>query len=103
MPEPEAPAAVIILLSCCAGLLMVVLLLIFRISGRLSRIEHQLTQNKSRPDTVEQAPTIAETSPGGAFEEFLREDPARRDLTKGEQFAAYRQWRDEKGLNWSNS
>ncbi|MES2438152.1 MAG: hypothetical protein V4584_03760 [Verrucomicrobiota bacterium] len=101
-PEPETHTTVI-LLSSCAGLLVLIVFLIFRISRRLSRIESLISRNNSRPETSEQAPSVAETSPGGAFEAFLSEDPARRGLTKGEQFAAYRLWRHEKGMNWSNS
>jgi hypothetical protein len=102
MPEPEAPM-VMILLSSCVGLLGWVLWLLFRISRRLSRIETQVTQNTGRFETGGATPSAAETSPGGAFEAFLSEDPRRRGLAKGEQFTAYRQWRQEKGLNWSNS
>jgi hypothetical protein len=39
-------------------------------------------------------------APGTPFEEFLNEDPSRRLLSKKEQFAAYRDWRSQKGLNW---
>ena len=71
---------------------------------RLGRIEKLLaalaTRGESSPSS--QPPAI-ETQPGGAFEAFLAEDPERRKLPKGEQFAAYRRWRQEKGLNWSNS
>jgi hypothetical protein len=102
MPESEAPTLVI-LLSSCAGLLVLVLLMTFRISRRLSRIESLLGQNGSRAEMSESAPSAGETSPGGAFEVFLSEDPSRREMAKGEQFSAYRRWRQEKGLNWSNS
>ena len=44
--------------------------------------------------------TALATSAGGAFEMFLAEEPARRKLPKREQFADYRKWRQEKGLNW---
>lgn len=102
MPEFEGSTAVI-LLSSCAGLLVWVLLLIFQISGRLSRIESFMAQVTSDSESSESAPTAAETSPGGAFEAFLSEDPSRRELIKSEQFSSYRRWRQEKGLNWSNS
>ncbi|MES2924305.1 MAG: hypothetical protein V4819_22325 [Verrucomicrobiota bacterium] len=102
MPEAEAPT-LIILLSICAGLLVLVLLLVLRISWRLSRIEKLTGQPSSRTESTDQAPSKAETSPGGAFEAFLAEDPSRRDLPKGEQFSAFRQWRHAKGMNWSNS
>ena len=102
MPESEAPT-LIILLSLCAGLLVVVVLLVLRISSRLSRIEKLTGRPPARAEPAEQAPSKAETSAGGAFEAFLAEDSSRRDLPKGEQFSAYRQWRHDKGMNWSNS
>lgn len=102
MPESQAPALLVLLISC-AGLLVVLLLLVLRISGRLSRIEKLIGQTASRTDAAGQIPSTAETSPGGAFEAFLSEDPNRRKLPKSEQFSAYRQWRQEKGMNWSNS
>ena len=102
MPEAEAPT-VIILLSVCAGLLVLVLSLVLRISWHLSRIEKLAIQSPSRAEPTDHALSKAETSPGGAFEAFLAEDSSRRDLPKGEQFSAYRQWRHDKGMNWSNS
>lgn len=101
MPETAAPILVI-LLATCAGLLVLVLLLVLRISSRLSRMETHTGQSSSNREPAEPAPSKAETSPGGAFEAFLAEDPSRRDLAKGEQFSAYRQWRHDKGMNWSN-
>ncbi len=102
MPEAAAPTLVI-MLAACGGLLVLVLLLVLRISWRLSRIEKLAGQSPSRAEPAEQAPSKAETSPGGAFEAFLAEEPSRRALPKGEQFSAYRQWRHDKGMNWSNS
>lgn len=102
MPESEAPTLVI-LLSSCGGLLVLVLFMTFRLSRRLSRIEGLLGQSANRHESSGSAPSEAETSSGGAFEAFLSEDPARREMAKGEQFSAYRRWRQEKGLNWSNS
>ncbi len=102
MPELEANT-VLILLGSCVGLLVLALLLIFRMASRVARIESLLGQNISHSSAADEAPTVAETSPGGAFEMFLREDPERRNLSKSEQFSAYRQWRHEKGMNWSNT
>ena len=91
------------LLYVVLGLLVLLILLGWRISRRLARIERKLaeTDNRSGPETS--APSHEETQAGGAFETFLSEDPARRLLAKSEQFAAYRKWRQEKGLNWSGS
>lgn len=102
MPESAAPILVI-LLATCAGLLILVLLLVLRISSRLSRMERAGGHSPSHTEPVVTVPTQAETSPGGAFEAFLAEDSSRRELPKGEQFSAYRQWRHDKGMNWSNS
>lgn len=107
MPASETPMTLVILLSCCLGLLVILLFLALRISGKLSHLESLLSQSKNRSaaptEPAPAAPSAAETSPGGAFEAFLAEDVSRRELTKSEQFAAYRQWRHEKGMNWSNS
>ena len=100
MPEAAAPS-LIILLSICVGLLVLVLLLVLRISWRLSRVEKLGHSAPARVESGEQPPTQAETSPGGAFEAFLAEDSSRRELPKGEQFSAFRQWRHDKGMNWS--
>ena len=101
MPEAAAPILVI-LLTACVGMLVVVLLLVLRISWRLSRLEKLGGHSPSRLESTAEAPTQAETSPGGAFEAFLAQDPSRRDLPKGEQFSAYRRWRQDNGMNWSN-
>jgi hypothetical protein len=102
MPELEANSVLMLLVTCVA-LLVLALALIFRISARVHRIESLLGQQSGRSEPAESSPSISETSPGGAFEMFLSEDPSRRTLTKGEQFSAYRKWRQEKGMNWSNS
>lgn len=99
MPEPQLS---IPLISTCIGLLVLGLLLMWRILARLDRLE-RLISAAPKAATHDSAPSAAETSAGGAFEVFLSEDPARRAMTKSEQFAAYRDWRQEKGMNWSNS
>ena len=100
MPDPESQLTVI-LVATCVGLALLSVVLMLWITRRLSRIERLLARDSGRLEMAELAPSMAETSAGGAFEAFLREDPVRRGLTKGEQFAAYRQWRQEKGMNWS--
>jgi hypothetical protein len=92
-----------ILLSAAVGLLVLLLGLVIGISRRLRRIEVHLIESENRQSPSGFAPSAAETSSGGAFEAFLAEDPARRKLPKGEQFAAYRRWRQENGMNWTNS
>jgi hypothetical protein len=104
MPSPEIDLSTLaILLGACVGLLALMLLVTLQISSRLARLEKLDSREDSRPSPTEIGPTRAETSAGGAFELFLSEDPSRRKLPKGEQFSAYRQWRQEKGMNWSNS
>ena len=97
----SAPA--LILLGLLFVLLFAVLIYVVQIAARLRRIENLILVESERPPAKETVPSSAETSAGGAFEMFLDEEPARRMLSKSEQFAAYRQWRQEKGMNWSNS
>ncbi len=102
MPETDL-STVVILLASCVGLLLILLFVAFRILSRLSRIEGLGNQRPSRQETADAEPSAVEASAGGAFEAFLSEDPSRRSLSKAEQFSAYRLWRQEKGMNWSNS
>jgi hypothetical protein len=74
----------------------------FVLDARLRWIQRELrrrTQSRSLdPELLEKK---AETKEQKAlFQEYLDEDPARRDLPKKEQFDGFRKWRDEKGLNW---
>lgn len=100
MPDAESPLLLNLLITT-VGLLVLLILFAWSMSRRLARIERSLLKPKPQSDPL--PPSTAETSTGGAFEAFLSEDPARHDLPKGEQFTAYRKWRQEKGLNWSNS
>ena len=103
MPTDATPMMPMLIYTAL-GLLLLLLLLTGWLCVRLGRIEKSLAKFSSRPDPVpDSQPPAIETQPGGAFEAFLAEDPERRKLPKGEQFAAYRRWRQEKGLNWSNS
>ncbi|MCP5534492.1 MAG: hypothetical protein H7A49_03895 [Akkermansiaceae bacterium] len=75
---------------------------------RVARVEQMLvdrgSMNGERTDSESEGATDDAASSGsGAFEEFLAEDPARREMPKSERFAAYRKWRKDKGLNWSQS
>lgn len=103
MPEYESQA-VVTLLWVCVGLLLVLAGMGMMILRRLARLERMSPRERATPaNAAEAAPPAVETSAGGAFEAFLEENPARRELAKNEQFKAYRKWRQEKGLNWSNS
>ena len=107
---PDSPAmpafessTVVILLSSILGSLVLLLGIAHGISRSLLRIEKRLTDPGSRTEPAESPASLAENPHGGAFESFLSEDPERRKLTKAEQFAQYRRWRQEKGMNWTNS
>jgi hypothetical protein len=102
MPEFTS-STVVILLASLLGVALLGLLWVAGISRTLLRIERRLAEQQSASRGAELPPSSSETSAGGAFETFLSEDPARRKLTKAEQFAEYRKWRQENGLNWSNS
>lgn len=99
--QETAPDTLVLLAGIALVLLLVLTLLAWSIARRLRRIEDMLAGRSAPQDSHESAPTAAESAAGGAFETFLGEDPARRTLPKAEQFAAYRRWRQEKGLNWS--
>lgn len=101
MPETDFPMIQNLLVAAVC-LLVLLILLGWGISRRLARIERRLDECTT-PVTEAAPPSAVETSAGGAFETFLSEDPARRALPKSEQFAAYRKWRQEQGLNWSGS
>lgn len=78
----------------------ILLLLVLGLSGRIKRLSRSLSRQERQI-----APELAEKNEATAdqkkwFEVFLNEDPARRELPKKEQFAAFRRWRAERGLNW---
>ncbi len=98
---PESQASQTLLIVACI-LLVLLIFMLLRIGSRLTRIEARLATRK-QVEPPEVAPSVAETSAGGAFESFLEEDPRRREMPKKDQFAAYRQWRQERGMNWSGS
>lgn len=91
-----------ILLPIAAVVPLLVLIVQFGILRRLGRIERALAVREASPapSAVEEDAGDTSAAGSGHFETFLSEDPARREWTKSEQFAAYRKWRAEKGLNW---
>ncbi len=102
MPDSDS-STVVILLGALAGLLVLLVMVVLGIARSLGRIQQNLMDaNLQAPDRPPITPAAAATN-RKAFETFLEEDPARRKLAKREQFAAYRQWRKENGLNWENS
>lgn len=102
MPEFTS-STVVILLASLLGMALMILLILVGISRSLLRIERRLAENQIPVRGADMPPSSSETSAGGAFETFLSEDLARRKLSKAEQFAEYRKWRQENGLNWTNS
>lgn len=81
---------------------LVLLIALLRLSARVSRL-FRMIASPVPPASQELADRKEATSEQKHwFAEFLAEDPARRELPKKEQFAAFRRWREEKGLNWKN-
>ncbi len=93
----------ITMLSVNIVMLGLVLFLMRRVLQRLKRIEKQENHQEVKLQGATGSVADVETSPGGAFEMFLDEDPRRLKMPKSEQFKTYRKWRQEKGMNWSNS
>lgn len=110
-PAEPGISTVVILLAAATGLLFFLLLTAIGIRSRLVHLERLLAPKKDETPAVRTSsgspqstsPTDVEVTSGGVFETFLNEDPVRRNLPKKEQAAAYRKWRQEKGMNWSNS
>lgn len=98
----ENPLLIPALLGALVLLQLLVLFVLFRLSGRISRLARSMA-GSPRPESRGTAVAKEAKSEGSkAFERFLGEDPARRELPKKEQFAAFRRWREEQGMNWKN-
>lgn len=96
MMSPE-----LILLSLALLLLFILLMVALGIRRTLAQVQFRLHQ---QTDLKEGAANAAESeAKESAFQAFLDEDPQRLGLSKSEQFAAFREWRRQKGMNWSNS
>jgi hypothetical protein len=102
MSESDARMVMNLLFSVL-GMLALLLVLAVGILRRLKRIGLRLMELQQSRQGGESAPVAADIAAGGAFEMFLSEDAVRRELPKSEQFAEYRKWRQERGMNWSNS
>lgn len=76
------------------------LVAVLRVSGKVSALARQIASREpvAGPDLSQRKEENADQKKWFAL--FLEEDPARRELPKKEQFAAFRKWREEKGLNW---
>ena len=98
----ENPQWVPALLAALVVLQLLVLAVLLRLSGRVARL-FRLIASPVPPANSE----LADRRESNAdqkkwFALFLAEDPARAQLPKKEQFAAFRRWREEKGMNWKN-
>jgi hypothetical protein len=103
MPTEELPVELWYLLGANSFFLLLVWIGQLRAGGRLRRIEAQLAQKSgrsSRSEKEESQKAADDKEQYLIFQEFLDEDPTRKDLPKREQFVAFRKWRSEKGLNW---
>lgn len=83
--------------------LIAIFLIVLRINSKLSAGSNKIMNHARKPSVInnsEKSKTDVEAANGTPFEEFLNEDPARLTMSKKEQFAAYRDWRSAKGLNW---
>ena len=83
----------------------IAIMLILLVSLRVALVSLQL-QVRQLQKALEDKPMRAsdadeDTRKESAFDQFLGEDPERLKLSKTEQFAAYREWRKMKGMNWS--
>jgi hypothetical protein len=96
----ESPLLIPCLLGALAVLQLFVLFVLLRLSSRVSRL-FSLIASPVSPEARELSDRReANSDQKKWFEAFLAEDPARRQLPKKEQFAAFRRWREEKGMNW---
>ena len=104
-PEVEIPLNLWILLGTILFFVLIIWIGQLRLNGRMKRIELQFSKEGgkgSREEQAEEERNANEKEQYLIFQEFLDEDPQRKDLPKKEQFAAFRKWRSEKGLNWSS-
>jgi hypothetical protein len=98
----EAPLFTPVCIAVLALLNLLLWVSLRRLSGKVDRLSRRLTAAPAEaapaPERSERAESAAEQTKW--FEAFLEEDAARRELPKKEQFAAFRRWRAEKGMNW---
>jgi len=93
---------VVVPLVCLCFLALLAVMTAHRISVRLERIE-RLLERRGEGEELRVVDKVRKSrSSVGDFERFLLDEPARRNLSKSEQFAAYRAWRKEKGLSWGS-
>ena len=93
MPE----VVMITFASIFVVLLVLILTALIRIGSKLGGFERTATPLDSISTEKESS---SEVSYDGAFGKFMDERPELLGLKKSEQFAAFRKWRKEQGLNW---
>lgn len=103
MGDVDVSVTLLVLMGILTLLVLMVWMGQFGIGARLRRIERQLRQMAVQEEA--EPPALGERQAETKhqkrlFQEFLDEDPYRRKLPKREQFAGFRKWRSEKGLNW---
>jgi hypothetical protein len=96
----EDPLLIPYLLIALVVMQLIVLAMLLRLSGRVSRLSRQVHPSAAPPARDRGGRKEAGADQKQWFAQFLAEDPARKDLPKKEQFAAFRRWREEKGMNW---
>ncbi|MFD0892425.1 hypothetical protein KBB96_13430 [Luteolibacter ambystomatis] len=102
LPEPESQNLLTVAIVV-AGLLLFCLFVLLRISWRLARIEKGLggqPEASRRSEKSEKSDSGETPDMSGPFGKFLSERPELIQASKSEQFAAYRKWRKDQGLNW---
>ncbi len=90
-----------ILLLLVLILLLLLLGLTLGLRSAVARLEHRLLHQADGKDPA--ARNAESEAKESAFQTFLAEDPRRLTLSKSDQSAAFREWRRQKGMNWSNS
>lgn len=96
----ENPLLIPSLLGVLIALQLLVLVVLLRLSGRVTRLARRTTNQVPVAGKQLGERKESTTEQKKSFALFLAEDPARKDLAKKDQFAAFRRWRDEKGMNW---
>lgn len=98
----DLPTALWVVLGIILGLQVFGFLHRFVLDARLRWIQRELRKRNHRrsldPELLEKKSETKEQK--ALFQEYLDEDPTRRELPKKEQFDGFRKWRDTKGLNW---
>jgi len=89
-----------LLIGINSGALLALFWILSKMAVKLDHLA-ALSGGLQSPSGEESGGSPVEVAAGGAFEAFLNEDSTRRSMAKSDQFAAYRQWRKEKGMNWS--